>query len=265
MTSPQSGFSRSERIYAFLLKFYPKSRRQEFGEEMQYVFSESLKDAWKENGRQGAARFWARIILDTGRSALVQHAESLSGGTSMKTIMMQNKNILFIALAVGLIMLIPLTAELVSEDFGWNRSDFIFASTFLFGTGLAFELIRRKSSRIEYRAGVGAALAGMLLLVWITGAVGIIGPESNPANLLYLGVIGVLLAGALVSLLRPRGMALALTATALAQAVITVIALIITPWGLDSFKAFVLNGFVIALWAGSAWLFWRAGQLEPAA
>ncbi len=43
----------SERIYDFLLKFYPESYRIEFEEEMKYVFSESLKDAYFEHGEQG--------------------------------------------------------------------------------------------------------------------------------------------------------------------------------------------------------------------
>jgi hypothetical protein len=34
-------------------------------------------------------------------------------------------------------------------------------------------------------------LARGLLLVWVTGAVGIIGSEDNPANSLYIGVLGV--------------------------------------------------------------------------
>src|SRR5687767_12048947 len=97
----------SERIYCFLLKLYPKRYRQEFGEEMKYVFSESLKDAYSENGEQGIIMLWARTMLDAGKSIVTQHVENQKGGDSLKTksgtLIQQNKNILLIALATALI------------------------------------------------------------------------------------------------------------------------------------------------------------------
>ena len=55
------------------------------------------------------------------------------------------------------------------------------------------------------------------MLVWINLAVGIIGSEDNPANLMYGGVLAVGVAGAVAARFRPGGMARALAATALAQ------------------------------------------------
>jgi hypothetical protein len=104
---------------------------------------------------------------------------------------------------------------------------------------------------------VGVALATALLLVWINLAVGIIGSEDNPANWMYLGVLAVLVIGALITRFRPQGMARVLSATALAQAIVTVIALI-TQQELDTLEILLLNGFFVALWVGSAWLFRRA-------
>jgi hypothetical protein len=173
-------------------------------------------------------------------------------------IIMRNKNILYLALGVGLILLVPWIAMQLTGEMVWSLFDFVFAGALLFGTGLAFELISRKTGTLEYRAAVGAALAGAFLLVWINLAVGIIGSEDNPANVMYLGVLAVLVIGALLALLRPRGMALALFATALAHAVVTLIALVITPWDLDAFKTLALNGFFVALWVASAVLFRRA-------
>jgi hypothetical protein len=102
----------SVRIYDFLLKFYPKSYRQKFGEEMKYVFSESLKDAYIKNGEQGIFTLWTRTIIDAGKSLVTQHLENQKGGAHMKTknadIIMQNKIFIWIALATGLILLIPL-------------------------------------------------------------------------------------------------------------------------------------------------------------
>ena len=166
-----------------------------------------------------------------------------------------------IALVVGLILLVPWIAKPFTGEVAWSLFDFVFAGALLFGTGLAFELISRKTGTIEYRAAVGAALAGVLLLIWINFAVGIIGSKDNPANLMYIGVLAVLLIGALIALLRPHGMALVLFATALAHAVVTVVALVITPWDLDAFKTLALNGFFVALWVASALLFRRANAI----
>jgi hypothetical protein len=72
---------RSEGIYSFLLRFYPKSYRQESGEEMKYVFSESLKDTYTENGEQGIITLWARTIIDAGKSLITQHEKIRKGVT----------------------------------------------------------------------------------------------------------------------------------------------------------------------------------------
>ena len=66
-----------------------------------------------------------------------------------------------------------------------------------------------------------------LLLVWINLAVGIIGSEDNPVNLLYFWVLFIGIIGATIARLRPQGMARALFVTAFAQALVPVIVLII--------------------------------------
>jgi hypothetical protein len=52
---------------------------------MKYVFSESLKDAYTENGEQGIISLWARTIIDAGESLVTQHVANLKEGGSMKT------------------------------------------------------------------------------------------------------------------------------------------------------------------------------------
>ena len=86
-------------------------------------------------------------------------------------------------------------------------------------------------------------------------AVGIIGNENNPANLMHGGVLSVGIIGAIVARLQPLGMAHALVATALAQALVAVIALII---GLGN--TLILTGLFVALWLTSAWLFRKAAR-----
>jgi hypothetical protein len=75
-------------------------------------------------------------------------------------------------------------------------------------------------------------------------------------------VIAVGIIGAFIARFRPRGMARALFATALAQTSVAAIALIARlgdPWS-GPLELSVLNGFFVALFAGSAWLFRRSAS-----
>lgn len=168
---------RSERLYGFLLRFYPKSFRQEFGEEMKYVFSEALKDAYTENGERGIIDLWARTIVDAGKTLVTQHLENQKGSGSMKTnnrdFIMQNKIFIWIALATGLILLIPLIAMQFTGEMDWNLFDFVVAGVLLFGTGFMFVLAARKVREIRRRAAIGIVLAAALLWVWAELAVGV--------------------------------------------------------------------------------------------
>ena len=114
-----------------------------------------------------------------------------------------------------------------------------------------------------YRLAVITAIGTALLLPWVIGAVGLIGVEGDPFDLIYGGVLAVGLIGTIIARLRPRGMARALFATALAQALVVVIALIIGKQhvAVSSVPEIVLsNGFFVTLWLGSAWLFRRAAR-----
>jgi hypothetical protein len=78
----------------------------------------------------------------------------------------------------------------------WTLSDFVFAGVLIGSVGLAFELAVRMTRSVPYRAGAGLALLAAFLIVWANGAVGMIGSEDNPFNLLFAGVILLALAGA---------------------------------------------------------------------
>jgi len=162
---------------------------------------------------------------------------------------------------VTALLLLPLIAMQFSDEVNWNLVDFVVAGFLLAGIGILYELAARKTSNIEYRAAVGLALAGGLLLIWINLAVGIIGTEDNPANLMYIGVLFVGIIGAFLIRFESRGMVRVLFATALAQAVTVVIALVTgmheTPYSSIG-EILILNVFFIALFIGSAYLFRRA-------
>lgn len=186
---------------------------------------------------------------------------------AMKTDNPAYRSAIGVALAAAFVLLLPLLAMQITGEVVWDLADFAVAWTLLVGAGLTYKLVARKMGNIAYRAAVGVAVATALLLVWVNLAVGLIGNEGNPANLMYGGVLAVGIIGALIARVQPQGMARALFATALAQALVAVIALIA---GLGypasgPLEIVILNGFFAALWVGSAWLFWNAAREQPPA
>jgi hypothetical protein len=83
---------------------------------------------------------------------------------------------------------------------------------------------------------------------------------------MYFGVIAVGVIGTIIARFRPQGMAWALLAMALVQALVTAIALIARlglPYSGPA-EILGLNGFFITLFVASAWLFRRAARERPA-
>jgi hypothetical protein len=244
----------SERAYRSLLRAYPRGLREEYGEEMVHCFEELCRERLEEDGGLGLAALWARTVPELLYTALKERSTTLDRNTY--------RSVVGVALATALILLLPLLAAPA-----WSLADFVVAGALIFGTGLTYVLVARRAGKIAYRAAFGVALAAALLLVWVSLAVGIIGTEDDPANLMYAGVLFVGIVGAIVSRLRPDGMARALLATALAQASVAVIAL---TFGLGSERSGPLeivgvSGLFVALFVGSAMLFRHAGRERTAA
>lgn len=175
------------------------------------------------------------------------------------------QSIVCIALATALLLLIPLVAMQFTQEVVWTLSDFVFAGALLFGVGLTFVLIARLGDNTTYRVAAGVAVAAGFMLVWANMAVGLVGSEDNPANLLYAGVLAVALIGAFVACSHPLGMANAMFAAALTYVVVTAIALFIwQPAGaaaepnVHSENVLVANGVFAATWVVSGLLFRRA-------
>ena len=115
-------------------------------------------------------------------------------------------------------------------------------------------------SKTAYRFAVGLALMAAFLIVWLNAAAGLIGIEDDdPANLLYVGVLAIGFIGAIMARLQPRGLARALFATALAQALVGAIALKL-PNTASSVQIVILHGVFVALFAGAALLFQYAAR-----
>ena len=168
--------NRSERLYKWLLKLYPHSFRRDYGEEMKYVFAESLKDAYRLRGPQGVLALWLRTVVDAVTSSISQHLNDQEVRASMKTdlttTVMQNKVFAWIALATGLLLLVPLVAMQFSSRVNWTASDFVVMGTLLFGTGSLFVLAARRVER-KYWVAVGFVVGLAFLYLWAELAVGI--------------------------------------------------------------------------------------------
>ena len=239
--------------YAKLIRLYPKPYRERFGEGMAQTFNDLCRE--RQDAGEGLFTLALWVFVETS-------ARIIRGGVVM--VITQNKRIVGMTLAVAFILLIPLLAMQFTDEVVWNLGDFAVAGALLVGTGLTYELIARRSSKIVYRAAVGVAVVTALLLVWVNGAVGIIGDGGNPSTLMYFGVLAVGIIAAIAARLEPRGMARALFATALAQALVPMIALIIwnpqvNSWGAAGvLGVFGLNAFFVMLFVVSALLFRRA-------
>ena len=173
-----------------------------------------------------------------------------------------NRSTVRIVLAAGFILLLPLLAMQITDEVMWGVADFVLAGVLLVGAGLMHSLAARRAN-LAYRAAAGLAIATAFMLVFLIGAVGIIGEDGDSADLMYLGVLAVGIAGAVIARFRPEGMARALLAAALATALVAVIALIAgkhqAPIS-SVYEIVGLNGIFVALFVASAWLFRRAAS-----
>jgi len=136
----------------------------------------------------------------------------------------------------------------------WTVSDFIVMGAMLGVACGACELAARASGNGSYRVAAGIAIGTAFLTVWVNLAVGMIGSEDNPYNQLFGGVLLLALGGSVAARFRPRGMAWAMVAAAVAQAVLGAIGLPVDQRG-------AIFSMIVALpWLLSALLFRRASR-----
>ena len=150
----------------------------------------------------------------------------------------------------------------------WDLWDFIVFGIMLLGVGVIFAAAKRKTDNAAYRFAVGVSLATAFILIWVNGAVGVIGAEDNDANMMFFGVLAVAVIGGFIARFQPHGMVTVLYATALAQGIVAAIALVAglgssaPNWPTD---ILLLTGFFISLWLLSASLFRKAARVQLSA
>lgn len=160
----------------------------------------------------------------------------------------------------AVLLLTPLIAMQFTDEVNWTVSDFAFAGMMLVGSGIIYELAAR-AGNLAYQAAVVAALGTGVLIMWTTGAVGIIGSEANPGNLLFVAVVPIAIAGAIVARGRAGAMVWAMVAAAVATLLAPVIAYagvanptseVLTP------EVFAATGVFVIGWLLAAVLFRRS-------
>ena len=160
------------------------------------------------------------------------------------------------------LLLVPLVAMRFFPEAGvdWTGFDFAVMGVMLGLVCIAFEVAVRVARSNAYMLAAGLAAAAAFLMTWANLAVGIIGNEDNPANLIFFGVLAVGLVAVLWSRLEASGMARAMVITAVAQAVACLVALV-----KDGAYVFMLTGVFMAMWLVAAQLFRKAARQQAQA
>ncbi|HEY8592125.1 MAG TPA: hypothetical protein VIL42_04575 [Sphingomicrobium sp.] len=164
--------------------------------------------------------------------------------------------------AVVLLSLPFFAMQFTDSGVDWSVGDFIFAGVMFAIIGGLLELGVRISKNWTYRIALALALLGSLLTIWVNLAVGIVGSEDNPNNMLFFIAVLMGVGGAIGAKLRADGMARA----SLTTAAVMVIAFLIAELGprdepmVRPVVEAVGTSIFVMLFLGSAWLFRRAAR-----
>lgn len=84
----------------------------------------------------------------------------------------QNRVFLWIAIAAGALLFIPLIAMQFTNEVLWSLTDFIVLGFLLFGAASVFILAARRVAR-EHRLLIGVVCSAIFLYIWAELAVGV--------------------------------------------------------------------------------------------
>lgn len=123
-----------------------------------------------------------------------------------------------------------------------------------------------KSHNKYYRRALGMALFTAAIIPWMNGAVGLIGNEGNPANVVYYIVLSFGYIGSLIARFHPESMTNVLSFVSGGQALIAVgvpIFTILQGFPVDgAIKIFIMNGSLTLLFITSAYLFQKSTNMQ---
>ncbi len=200
---------RYRELYAMVLRLYPRSFHDRYGEGMAQTFHDLCRE--RRNANRGLFGFALWIFFETLMGVIRENTTHMT---------QLSKTMVRVALvALGLLM-VPLVASRLVEGWNWPPRAFVLVYVLFFGTGMAYALMARKMGSWAYKAGVGVALAAGFGLGWSNMVH--VADSENPANLVYFSVLGVGVVGAWIAQLEARGLARTLFAMAATLALIAV-------------------------------------------
>jgi hypothetical protein len=197
----------SERVYAGLLRAYPRKFRARYQAEMVLLFSDQLRDARTANGAGGITVIWLRTLLDLVASAFGEHlrkdrtmAQSLATFEPTRSMRWLG----LVGLAGGALLLF---AFITFSPFEARWANMVRLVTFSLGqAAIALAFYRRQalaaptvafwSTALVVFAGVGYAL-WLVLALWVpspfSGSFGALNLFGNGLLWLSAALFGVAL------------------------------------------------------------------------
>jgi hypothetical protein len=157
--------------------------------------------------------------------------------------------------AAGLLALPAIAMRIPGSGVHWTASDFLVMGALLALACGGWEFARRRARNAAMRAGYAVAVLGALVLVWANLAVGLVGDGANPANLMFMGVVAIAAAGALLARGRPARMRDAMLATAAAHALVGAVAAATGAGGAQDGTVLAVTAVFALPWLLSAALF----------
>ncbi|HUQ44040.1 MAG TPA: hypothetical protein VM451_06460 [Candidatus Limnocylindria bacterium] len=163
--------TRSERIYAVLLRAYPASFRTRYRQEMVLLFADQLRDARASNGGAGAATTWFRTVIDLASSAAGEHlrrdrdvAMSLATFAPSRAMRLLG----FLAVAGGVVLLWAFVSWNPFANWVANTARLVLFWVGGMGVAIAFHGRQAAASpRLARVATTVVVLAGAANVVWL--------------------------------------------------------------------------------------------------
>jgi hypothetical protein len=253
--APEHQVRRYRRWYGRLLRLYPRTFRERFAEPMAQTFTDLCRE--RTDTDRGLLGFAARTFAETSAGIV---RENLAQMTTQPVKYLRWIIVTAVVLAIPAVLMafqigVPDPGSSRQDGIDWGPMDFGIVGVLVLGFGLLYEYATTRSANVLHRAAVGIAALAALGLIWVNLAVGFMDVENG--NLMYVLVLFVALAGLTIGRFEPREAAMAMFATAAAQAVVAVVGLVA---GLG--PTLPADAFWIAGWVASGLLF-RQASLAP--
>lgn len=157
----------------------------------------------------------------------------------------------------ALLWLAPLVAMQFTNEVRWSVFDFAVFGAMLAIAASLFDLATRTGGDLARQAALALTIGTGLLMTWANLAVGLVGGEDDPVNLMFWTPMVVAFLGGVLVRFRPKPFSLVLVVTAAAQMAPAIIAAVMG-WGLALGPA----AFFSLMWLGAAALF-RMAPVTP--